>query len=72
MVAREGFKTDVQIDLIMGSRGCPYNCKFCDFKFNPLGEKEDKDPPSVTSLDGIRLFGFFNVRGFTFDKEAKP
>jgi radical SAM superfamily enzyme YgiQ (UPF0313 family) len=38
-VALDGFTSDVQIDLMLGSRGCPYDCKFCDFKFNPLGEK---------------------------------
>ncbi|GEM_PF-275221 len=50
MVSVEGFTSDVQIDLMMGSRGCPYNCKFCDFKFNPLGEKRKwsvRTPESV-------------------------
>ena len=50
MVALEGFTSDVQVDLMMGSRGCPYNCKFCDFKFNPLGEKRKwsvRTPESV-------------------------
>lgn len=52
VVAREGFKTDVQVDLMLGSRGCPYNCKFCDFKFNPLGEKRKwavRTPESVVA-----------------------
>jgi len=39
MVKLDKFISDIQIDLMLGSRGCPYNCKFCDFKFNPLGEK---------------------------------
>jgi len=50
MVALEGFTSDVQLDLMVGSRGCPYNCKFCDFKFNPLGEKRKwsvRTPESV-------------------------
>ena len=39
MATFDGFNAGIQIDLVLGSRGCPYNCKFCDFKFNPLGEK---------------------------------
>jgi radical SAM superfamily enzyme YgiQ (UPF0313 family) len=39
MVEMDGFISDIQMDLMLGSRGCPHNCKFCDFKFNPLGEK---------------------------------
>jgi len=52
MVALEGFTSDVQIDLMLGSRGCPYNCHFCDFKFNPLGEKRKwsiRSPESIVS-----------------------
>lgn len=52
MVAFEGFTSDVQIDLMLGSRGCPYNCHFCDFKFNPLGEKRKwsvRSPESIVS-----------------------
>lgn len=39
LVTLDKFTSDIQMDLMLGSRGCPYNCKFCDFKFNPLGEK---------------------------------
>jgi len=52
MVSLDEFTSDVQIDLMLGSRGCPYNCKFCDFKFNPLGEKRKwsvRTPESVVS-----------------------
>jgi radical SAM superfamily enzyme YgiQ (UPF0313 family) len=51
-VSLDGFKSDLQIDLMLGSRGCPYNCNFCDFKFNPLGEKRNwsvRTPESVVS-----------------------
>ncbi|MFC1830216.1 B12-binding domain-containing radical SAM protein, partial [Thermodesulfobacteriota bacterium] len=50
LVAADGFTSDVQMDLMLGSRGCPHNCKFCDFKFNPLGEKRKwsvRTPESV-------------------------
>jgi radical SAM superfamily enzyme YgiQ (UPF0313 family) len=52
MVSLDEFTSDIEIDLILGSRGCPYNCKFCDFKFNPLGEKRKwavRSPESVVS-----------------------
>ncbi len=51
-VTLDGFATDIQIDLILGSRGCPYNCKFCDFKFNPLGEKRTWSIRSPESIVG--------------------
>ncbi len=50
LVTLDGFTSDIQMDLMLGSRGCPYNCKFCDFKFNPLGEKRKwsvRTPESV-------------------------
>jgi len=52
MVTIDEFESDIQIDLMLGSRGCPHNCKFCDFKFNPLGEKRKwsvRTPESVVS-----------------------
>jgi anaerobic magnesium-protoporphyrin IX monomethyl ester cyclase len=52
MITLDEFTSDIQIDLMLASRGCPYNCKFCDFKFNPLGEKRRwsvRTPESVVS-----------------------
>lgn len=40
----------VEFDTILGSRGCPYKCKFCTFNLNPLGQKreyEARTPESV-------------------------
>ncbi len=51
-VTLDGFATDIQLDLILGSRSCPYNCKFCDFKFNPLGEKRTWSIRSPESIVG--------------------
>jgi len=52
MISVDEFTSDLEIDLMLGSRGCPYNCKFCDFKFNPLGEKRKwsvRTPESVVA-----------------------
>ncbi|MEN6385456.1 MAG: radical SAM protein [Phycisphaerales bacterium] len=40
----------IEFDTILGSRGCPYKCKFCTFSMNPLGQKRDyvaRTPESV-------------------------
>lgn len=52
MAKLDEFVSDIQVDLVLGSRGCPHNCKFCDFKFNPLGEKRKwsvRTPESIMS-----------------------
>ncbi len=33
--------TNVSFDTVLSSRGCPYNCKFCTFSLNPLGQKRN-------------------------------
>jgi radical SAM superfamily enzyme YgiQ (UPF0313 family) len=33
--------TGVELDLLSASRGCPFNCTFCSFNFNPWGEKRN-------------------------------
>ncbi len=67
MISVDGFTSDVEIDLMLGSRGCPYNCKFCDFKFNPLGEKRKwsvRTPESVVAeIKTIQA----NIVGFADD-----
>jgi len=40
----------MEFDTVLGSRGCPYKCKFCTFSMNPLGQKRDyvaRSPESV-------------------------
>jgi anaerobic magnesium-protoporphyrin IX monomethyl ester cyclase len=39
-----------EYDTVLGSRGCPYHCKFCTFDLNPLGQKREyatRSPESV-------------------------
>lgn len=44
-------------DSIASSQGCPFNCKFCSFKMNPMGQKRNwsaRTPESVLEeLKGI-------------------
>jgi len=35
----KGLSTGIKVDQVAGSRGCPFNCKFCNFSINPWGVK---------------------------------
>ncbi len=48
----KGVSTGVKIDMVAGSRGCPYNCKFCNFSVNPWGVKHRWAPRSPQSIVG--------------------
>jgi anaerobic magnesium-protoporphyrin IX monomethyl ester cyclase len=37
-------------DTVLASRGCPYNCKFCTFSLNPLGQKRKYTERSLESV----------------------
>jgi magnesium-protoporphyrin IX monomethyl ester (oxidative) cyclase len=37
-------------DSLVSSQGCPFNCKFCSFKMNPLGQKRDWSARSPASV----------------------
>jgi anaerobic magnesium-protoporphyrin IX monomethyl ester cyclase len=37
-------------DAVLTARGCPFNCKFCTFSLNPLGQKRDYSARSVDSV----------------------
>jgi anaerobic magnesium-protoporphyrin IX monomethyl ester cyclase len=39
-----------KVDFISTSRGCPYNCKFCTFTNNPLGQKRSWGGRSASSV----------------------
>lgn len=42
--------TSVTFDTILSSRGCPFNCKFCTFSLNLLGQKRDYASRSAESV----------------------
>ncbi|MFH1621976.1 MAG: radical SAM protein [Candidatus Omnitrophota bacterium] len=37
-------------DTVLSARGCPFNCKFCTFKLNPLGQKRDYSARNIESV----------------------
>jgi anaerobic magnesium-protoporphyrin IX monomethyl ester cyclase len=42
--------TDLKFDTVLSARGCPFNCKFCTFSLNPLGQKRPYTERSVNSV----------------------
>lgn len=41
---------NLTFDSVLSARGCPYNCKFCTFSLNPLGQKRNYAPRNVRSV----------------------
>ena len=46
----KGVSTGIKTDKVAGSRGCPFNCKFCSFAVNPWGVKRPWTPRSAESI----------------------
>jgi len=46
----KGVSTGAKVDMVAGSRGCPFNCKFCNFSINPWGVKRCWAPRSAESI----------------------
>jgi radical SAM superfamily enzyme YgiQ (UPF0313 family) len=42
--------TNLTFDTVLTSRGCPYNCKFCSFSLNPLGQKRKYEERPLDSV----------------------
>ncbi|MDD5504826.1 MAG: radical SAM protein [Candidatus Omnitrophica bacterium] len=42
--------TNLTFDTVLSARGCPYNCKFCTFNLNPLGQKRPYAERSIASV----------------------
>ena len=50
-LAVNGIKVaNITFDTVLSARGCPFNCKFCTFSLNPLGQKRNYSPRSVDSV----------------------
>jgi len=46
-----GFRVPgLSFDTVLTARGCPYNCKFCTFTMNPLGQKREYSARGVKSV----------------------
>jgi len=41
---------NLNFDAVLSARGCPFNCKFCTFSLNPLGQKRNYATRSVNSV----------------------
>jgi len=73
-VTLDEFDTGIEVDLMFGSRGCPHNCKFCDFNFNPLGEKRKwsiRTPESVVAELKTVSAGFIGFADDIFTADMK-
>jgi len=42
--------TNLTFDTVLSSRGCPFNCKFCTFNLNPLGQKRGYVTRNIKSV----------------------
>ncbi len=41
---------DITFDSVLSARGCPFDCKFCTFSLNPLGQKRNYAVRNVNSV----------------------
>jgi radical SAM superfamily enzyme YgiQ (UPF0313 family) len=46
----KGISTGIRTDMVAGSRGCPFHCRFCSFAVNPWGVRRPWTPRSVESI----------------------
>ncbi len=49
-IEMQNISTGVEFDIVSASRGCPFNCTFCSFNFNPWGEKRSWSGRSPESI----------------------
>lgn len=58
---------NLTFDSVLSARGCPYNCKFCTFNLNPLGQKRNYSARSVDSV--IRELGDVTAKVILFSDD---
>jgi radical SAM superfamily enzyme YgiQ (UPF0313 family) len=46
----KGVSTGIKMDKVVGSRGCPFHCRFCSFSINPWGVKRTWTARSPDSI----------------------
>ena len=69
--------TNLTFDTVMTSRGCPYNCKFCTFSLNPLGQKRKyAERPLESVIEELKIISadvimFSDDNFFTNPKRSK-
>jgi len=69
--------TNLTFDTVLASRGCPYNCKFCTFSLNPLGQKREyTERPLESVIEEIKgitadVIMFSDDNFFTNPKRSK-
>lgn len=69
--------TDLTFDTVLTSRGCPYNCKFCSFSLNPLGQKRTyAERPLASVIEELKgvsadVVLFSDDNFFTHPKRSK-
>ncbi len=69
--------TNFTFDTVMTSRGCPYNCKFCTFSLNPLGQKRKyAERPLESVIEELKIISadvimFSDDNFFTNPKRSK-
>src|ERR1035437_1003734 len=69
--------TRLTFDTVLASRGCPYNCKFCTFNLNPLGQKREyTERPLESVIEEIKSISadvimFSDDNFFTNPKRSK-
>lgn len=69
--------TNLTFDTVLASRGCPYNCKFCTFSLNPLGQKRKyMERPLASVMEEIKsiradVIMFSDDNFFTNPKRSK-
>lgn len=69
--------TKLLFDTVLASRGCPYNCKFCTFSLNPLGQKREyTERPLESVMEEIKgitadIIMFSDDNFFTNPKRSK-